>query len=183
METRVASRYARALFNAGRSANILDSISADLAGVVGAIERDAKFRTFLINPQVAREQKLSLLGNVFSDRVTALTMAALRLMVEKGREELIPYVREEFDALKRDHDSVKRVKIVSDRPLSDVHREAIIQKISTATRKTVVADVSIDPNLLGGVLVEIDGYVMDGTVRGSLNRMRENLVHNLLKQN
>ncbi|MBL8041166.1 MAG: ATP synthase F1 subunit delta [Chthonomonas sp.] len=182
MESRVASRYARAIFNAANKAGILESVSTDLNAVADLIERDTRFRHFVNNPQIGRVDKLALFENVFSDRVTALTMSLVRVMMEKGREDCIEAVRDQFSELKRAHDNVLAIKISSAAPLDIIHKEAIIKKIETATKQKVEATLEVDESLLGGVKVEYGGYVMDGSVSGTLARLKESLVYDALKQ-
>ncbi|MBS1704916.1 MAG: ATP synthase F1 subunit delta [Armatimonadetes bacterium] len=182
IETRAAGRYARALFNAALRQNTLDAVRDDLIGVAGAIENDARFRTFVVSKDVNRQDKLAMLDRVFSDRITALTLSAIRLMVEKGRDELIPTVRDMYLELQREHENVQKVVIWSAAPLEDKYLNAIVRKIEIATSKKVVAETKIDPALMGGVKVDLGTYVMDGSVTGSLNKLREKLVYDLLKQ-
>jgi len=182
MDARVATRYAKALFNAAQKERMLDSVADDLNGVVGSLEQDARFKTFLLSKVVGRDAKQDLLQKVFGDRITSLTMSVLKLMLSKNREDTLFALREEFLNLKREHDSVLLITITSAMPLSSEHQNAIIKKIETASRKKVIAETSVDATLLGGVKVEFGGYVMDGSVSGSLQRMRETLVYDTLKQ-
>ena len=182
MEARVATRYAKALFNAAQKERMLDSVADDLNGVVGSLEHDARFKTFLMSKVVGRDAKQDLLQKVFGDRITSLTMSALKLMLSKNREDTLVPLREEFLRLKREHDSVLRITITSALPLTAEHQNAIIKKIEVASRKQVIAETALDPALIAGVKVEFGGYVMDGTVKGSLQRMRETLVYDTLKQ-
>lgn len=182
METRVASRYARALFNTAKHGNILDAVQSDLHGIADTLTRDARFKRFLLNPEVAREDKMTLLATVFSGRTTALTMQALRTLLQKDRQDLIEVVRSEFDALKRDHDKVVKIKIETARPLDAALRGAIVRKVETATSKTVQVEEEVIEGLLGGVRVRIGNFLMDGTVTGALGKMREKLQYDLLKQ-
>jgi F0F1-type ATP synthase delta subunit len=62
------------------------------------------------------------------------------------------------------------------------HKDAIIKKIEAATKKTVEAEECLDAKLLAGVKVEYEGYVMDGTVQGNYEKLREQLIFDLLKQ-
>ncbi|MBL8088374.1 MAG: ATP synthase F1 subunit delta [Chthonomonas sp.] len=182
MDMRVAGRYAKALFLAAQHAGILDGVSDDINGIANAMEAEPKFRKLIENPNVTRAEKMQLLERLFSDRTTALTMGALRLLLEKNRQHEILGVREQFNILKREADRVVLVRITSARPLSNEHKSAVIDKIERATGRQVEATIEMDPALIGGIKVEYDGYVMNGTVSGSLGRLREKLVYDLLKQ-
>ncbi len=182
MDTRVASRYARALFEAAKKADIISSVADDLEGVAHALLNNDGFRRFLESPLRSKADKINLVTTVFGDRVTALTLSAVRLMVEKKREGILLEVREQYLDLKRVHEGRLKVKIMSATPLESGQRDAIVKKIEGATKRTVEAEEILDPKLLAGVKVEYDGYVMDGTVQGNYEKLREQLIFDLLKQ-
>ncbi len=182
MDARVAKRYARALFSAALKSDILLSVEDDLNGINNAMQADPKFRAFVMNPTISREDKLKLMESVFSDRVTALTMQMLRLMLEKGREEEFGFMRLEFIRLRRDHESVIHAIVTSAKPLSREEQDAVVGKIAQETGKKIEPEFAVEPSLMGGVKVAYNDFVLDGTVRGYLNRLREKLVYDLLKQ-
>ena len=182
MDSRVAKRYARALFAAAQKGDILLSVEDDLNGIYNAMVADPKFKSFLLNPTVGREDKTKLMESVFSDRVTALTMQMVRLLLEKGREGEFFFLRLFFIKLRREHEGVIYAVVTSAKELSGDERNSIIGKLEKETGKRVEPEYEIDGNLIGGVKVAYDDYVLDGTVRGYLGRLREKLVYDLLKQ-
>ena len=183
MDSRIARRYARALFAAAEKAAIIPSVEADLEGINSFLEHSEKNRMFLLSPDFSRDEKLRILDRLFYDRVTALSMQLLRLLLEKRREAEIPLIREEFIRLRREKDRVIYAEIISASPLDDVQVAAIVAKLESQSGKRVEATTQVDPSLIGGVKVAYDNYVLDGTLRGSLNRMREKLLYDALKQN
>ncbi len=182
IDLRVAGRYAKALYQAALKQNALDAVRDDLNGLADAMVQSERLRKFLVSPDHSRDSKLGLLDSAFGTQISPLSKGVIRLMFQKGREDLIVPVRDEFMRLYREHENVLRVRITSALPLEDQHLGAIVRKIETATVKRVEAEVAVDPSLMGGVKVEVGGYVMDGTVSGSLARMKEKLVYDLLKQ-
>jgi len=183
MEHRVASRYAKALYQAVVPQNLLGAVDDDLTAVAALIANDLRFGPFLVNPNIAREEKAAILDRVFGDRITAVTLHFLHLLMNKRREEEIPLIAQEFSRLRREHDHVLLIDVISASELSNEHRQAIARKIQTATGKSVQAQYAVDPALIGGVKVVLDGYEIDGTLSGSLGRLRERLLLDLLKQN
>jgi F-type H+-transporting ATPase subunit delta len=182
MERRIASRYARALFQAARKLNVVASVGDDLEAIGTILLHDERLRGFVASPNVPRQEKLRLLERVFGDRVTALTMQALRLMLAKRRENLIGHMSEEYANLRRDHENILHCLVVSAAPLSAAERQAIVRRIAQATGKTIEAEFDLDPALIGGVQVRYGDYVLDGTLRGGLDRLRERLHYDFLKK-
>lgn len=181
-DQRVARRYARALFGVARRGDVIPSVEADLELVSGLLTRDRRFKDFLFSPRVSRDEKLKLVEGVFADRVTAITMKAIRLMLAKRRENLLREVHSEFVALRRQFGNVIYAEVTSAKPLADAERRRIVEKLENASGKRVEAEFRVDASLLGGVKVSYGNYVLDGTIRGGLRRLRDQLRYELLKQ-
>ncbi len=182
MDTRVAKRYARALFFAAEKANMVEAVEADLDAISNLASQDATFRGFLGSPRISRDDKVRIAEKLFSDRVTALTMAALRLLLNKRRENEFEPIREEFVRMRRERGAVLYAIVTSTVELTPAEQNALTSKLASQSGKKVEADFRIDPTLLGGVKVALGDYVLDGTVRGSLNLLRDRLKYDLLKQ-
>jgi F-type H+-transporting ATPase subunit delta len=182
-ESKVARRYATALFNTAQKNDVVKSVEDDLSAIAGLLANDHKFRSFMLSPEVGREEKVKIAEKLFSDRVTALTMQALRLLLVKRRENEIEALRDEFVSLRRDHGSVAYVVVTSAEAMEQDQRIALISKLQSEFGKSVEADFRIDGRLIGGVRVQVGNHVLDGSVRGSLRRLGEALRHNILFQN
>lgn len=181
-DARIGKRYAQALFSLAEQYKVVDAVEGDLNALAELMAKDRAFRDFLIAPYASREEKTALLERVFSDRMTALTMQALRVMLEKRREAEIESVRGEFVALRREAMKVVYANVVSAEPLDDRQRKAILDKLEHATSQTIEADFAVEPALVGGVKVAFANYVLDGSLKGALARLRGRLKHDILKQ-
>lgn len=181
-DVRVASRYARALYGAAEANQMVDAVEDDLRAILGIMGRDKAFRDFLIAPYTGREEKLEILERIFSDRITALTMQVLRVMLEKRREGEIEGIYDAFVALRRDKRGVIFATIISAEQLDDKQQKALAAKLEKTTGKVVEADFHVDPHLIGGVKVAYENYVLDGTLKGGLAHLSDHLKHDILKQ-
>lgn len=182
MDTRVAKRYARALFNAAERAGVVEAVESDLDAISSLAANDAKFRGFLESPRISRDDKVRIAERLFSDRITALSMSMLRLMLNKRREAEFDGIRDEFVRMRRERGAVLYAVVTSAAELTSAERDALIAKLAQQSGKRVEADFRIDSSLMGGVKVAVGDYVLDGTVRGSLNLLRDRLKYDLLKQ-
>lgn len=181
-ESKVGKRYAHALFNAAKAGDVIKSVESDLNAVANQVESDERFREFLVSPHVGREEKVKILERIFSDRITALTMSALRLMLQKRREDEIETVREEFIRLRREHEKKVYVLVSSAERLTDDQMRRIEQKLEKVSGQDIEPEFRVDGTLIGGVKVAYGDYVLDGTVRGALRRLRDRLRIDVLKQ-
>ncbi len=181
-DSRVAKRYATALFNIATQQGIVNAVDDDLSVITTALSRSENFRTFMKSPQTTEAQKLVLLDRTFGDRVTALTMHVLRLLVEKLRDDEIFGVHQEFAELRRISGGVVKAEIATAIPLDEDHKALLVAKIKSLTGREVEPHFLIDEKLIGGVKVTYDNNVLDGTARGSLNRIKDHLIYDVLKQ-
>src|SRR4051812_35474101 len=144
-DIRVAKRYARALFETALENHVIESVEDDLGGIVSLLIYNKQFRNLLLSPEVSRDEKLALVDKLFSDRITALTLQALRLMMEKNRENEIEWVQREYVRLRRDHENKVFVIITTAEKLEDDQRERVIVKLEQITGKKLEAEYRIDP--------------------------------------
>lgn len=183
MDTRVAKRYAKALYRAASKLEIVQSVEDDLTAIKNLVANAADFRGFLYSPQFGREDKIRIAERLFSDRITSLSMSALRLMIEKRRENELEGVLEEFVKLRREYGNVLFATVTTAMPMEEDLRQRLKTRLETVSGKAVEIEYKVDPNLMGGIRVAYGNFVLDGSMRGGLNRLRNQLRYDLLKQN
>ncbi len=181
-DARIGKRYAQALFGTAQRFDVVQSVEDDLTSIVNLMEKDRGFRDFIMAPYTSREEKIKIIERLFSDRVTALTMQVLRVMLEKRRETEIEAVKDEFVALRRAANDTLFVVVTSAQELDANQKKALTAKITKTTGKKVEAEYTTDPSLIAGVKVTYENYVLDGTVKGGFAHLRDKLKHDLLKQ-
>ncbi|MBW7927246.1 MAG: ATP synthase F1 subunit delta [Fimbriimonadaceae bacterium] len=175
MDQRVAGRYAQALFNAAEKAGAIGQVENDLGEVLASIEGHPALHAFLMSPVSDRRKKSELLAQLFGASVSPLVLQALRLMVDKRREAEIRPMYAKYQELRREHDNVLHVKVSSKAHVPDDVRTRLTEKLGAQTGKRIEAEYELDPHMIGGIRVAYDNYVLDGTVRGRLARLRDKL--------
>jgi F-type H+-transporting ATPase subunit delta len=182
MDLRAAKRYAKALFQAAQKVGVVDSVESDLESLKNLLKNDERTRNFFFSPHAGREEKIRIAEKVFSDRVTALTMHVVRLMLSKRRETELPELYEQFVILRQENDNVLPVVITSAYELSESERQRILEKLAQKSGQRIEATYKVEPSLVGGVRVAYGNFVLDGSVKGTMNRLRDQLRVDLLKQ-
>ncbi len=182
-DARVSRRYARALFQAAKKLDIVESVEADLNLVGIVISQSSGFKNLLKNPAASKETKLGIISNAFSDRVTALTMQFIRLLLEKGREENLELVRISFEELRRADQGVIKAIVTTTIELTEAEKRKLIDKLTRASGKTIEAEFDTNSELIGGIKVAYENYVLDGSVSGAIGRLKDTLIYDVLKQN
>ena len=181
-DARVGKRYAQALFGTAQRYDVVQAVEDDLSSIIGLMEKDRAFRHFLIAPYTSRDEKVKTIERIFSDRITALTMQVLRVMLEKRREGEIKAVYNEFVNLRREANKTLFVTVTSAEALEESQRKALLAKIEASSGQKVEAEFHVEPALVGGVKIAFENYVLDGTIKGALAHLRDRLKHDILKQ-
>lgn len=166
--------YARALFEAARDEGKLDQVAADLAALASAFEQVPALRAFLGNPQVEPAGKASVLDEICAG-ADDLVRNFVRLVAEKGRAGELAEMNAEFDALVARAQNRLAVELTTAYELSDEEARSIVQTIEKASGRTVEATRSVDPSLIGGIVLQVGSFRADGSVRGRLESLRHEL--------
>ena len=174
-DIRVAKRYAGALFAVAQRNGILDAVAADLTLMHRRMTDVPYLRAILMEPLVSDTRKNSVADEAFGDRVTAASLNFLKLLIRKRREDLVEECAREFRVLLAAYANTAEAEATSAVALSPEQTAKLTEKLQALTGKTITLTASIDPALIGGVIVRIGDTVMDGSVRGKLERLERQL--------
>ncbi|GAB4457212.1 MAG: F0F1 ATP synthase subunit delta [Armatimonadaceae bacterium] len=173
----VARRYAAALFAKAQQDNTVDQIDADLETIVMAVEQVPLLRVIIGEPMVTETRKKEALAAAFREKVHPHTLAFLSLLVDKRRIGLLRQIQQEFDRLAMQAQNLAQATAVTAVPLTENEIQSLKAALQARTGKNIELTTEIDPAVIGGVLVRIGDTVLDGTVRGNLNRLRARLLN------
>jgi F-type H+-transporting ATPase subunit delta len=166
----VARPYAEAAFRTALEAKDLAGWSGSLA-LAGAIAQEGQMAELLANPRLTRAQKLECFFAVGGDKLSGPARNLVTLLVEGTRAALLPEIASQFEALKRDHESVVKARIVSARPLEAAERDELVASLARKYGRKVEATVEIDASLIGGARVHVGDEVINASVRDALAQM------------
>jgi F-type H+-transporting ATPase subunit delta len=166
--------YARALFEAARDEGRIEQVAADLAAVADAVESVPELASFLRNPQVEPSGKAQLLEEL-TVGADDLVRNFVRLAAEKGRAGELPEMSAELEALVARAQNRLAVELQTAQELTDEEAAAIVKTIESASGREVEATRSVDPSLIGGIVLQVGSFRADGSVRGRLERLRHEL--------
>jgi F-type H+-transporting ATPase subunit delta len=171
----VARNYAEALLTLARRANDPAGWGALLRQVANTILNDATLSGFLASPRIAGDQKAAVLTRALGDRVPTLFLRFLLALVRNRRQSLIPQIADEYDTLFDASEGIVHAKVTVAMAASEADIAGIGAQLSQVVGKKVVPHVSVDPAILGGVVVRMGDTVMDGSVRRKLSMLRRQM--------
>lgn len=173
----VEKRYAEALVDLSVEQAAIEQYMGDLGSFAAAYREMPEFKAFLLNPEAEKPIKKDALRKIFGRSLRNEVLNFLMLLVDKDRIKHIPGIYDEFVKQADAKRNVLHIKIISASPLDSTQIERITGKYGAAYRSAAVkTDVEIDPGVIGGVKVIIGDKVIDGTVKGRLKALREELI-------
>ena len=135
-----------------------------------------ELRLLLDNPEVDSRVKQDVLAQVAEGADDAV-VNFVRLIAEKGRAAELADIVEELDALVAAEQRILDVELTTAHELSDAEFDRILKQIESASGRTVQAERKVDPNLIGGIVLQAGSMRLDASVRGRLERLRHDLAH------
>ena len=168
----IAEVYARALFEAAKEHDVLDRVRDELGEFAEALEDNRSLQVFLFSPYFSSDEKRDGVKKIVSD-ADERTVNFLELLAERHRMPAIFRIKREFDALWADENQLLPVTVTSAVELDEGLVEDIGKRIQEQTGRKVELSSNVDPDVLGGLMLQVGNMVLDGTVRNRLERLRK----------
>ncbi len=171
----VARRYAKALFALAKEGSALEA-TADQLERIERVAEDPAVGALLRNPLLSARRRTDV-ANILVAQLALpdLTARFLRVLADQKRLGELASIHDHYRRMLDDALGRVRASVRSARPLEPQQENALLATFKALTAKEVVPTVVVDPELLGGVVVEVAGKVYDGSVRTQLHRLAKEL--------
>jgi F-type H+-transporting ATPase subunit delta len=176
VESRIARRYARALFEQARDQKVLDRVSEDLKSIKKIYDESSDFRMMLASPIIHTSEKKGVFEQLFKTKVHTLTYDFLILLLDKNREEWLPSIIDYFMRLSDEARGIIRAQLITAQKLAKDQLNALKKQLDNFSGKNVVVEQQVDESLLGGFVVHLDDTVIDTSLRNQLAKLRDSMV-------
>lgn len=171
--TATGNNYAEALFMLAREENLIDEFYEGLKLVEDVFVETPEYLQFLATPSIPKNERTAALAAAFEGKVNARILSFLQLMCEQGKAEQFFDSAEEFYRLREWAAGTVVAVVKSVVSLTETQKTDLIKVLEKRTGKKVSLNCVIDNTLLGGIAVELDGQLLDGSVKSNLKRARE----------
>ena len=170
-----ARRYAEAAFEIATRDRTLDSWGDGLA-LAAEVLADRRVASVVDNPAIPLAQRLDVVERLLSGRVQAPLLRLVRLLVQRSRLDMLPAVASQYQRLLNRQRGVVEAVVTSAAPLSRDETETLRAKLADMTGAAVALEERVDAALIGGLTVRVGDQLLDASVRGRLERLRNQLV-------
>jgi F-type H+-transporting ATPase subunit delta len=168
-----AIRYAEAIFQVAHDANTYDTWLREL-GEVSLLVSDHQAARVLASPAIPGERKAAILEQALPD-LSPQVKRFLALLLRRERLPLVPEVLRRLQELIDQERGLERVRVTTAAPLEADERALVMARLAARTGRRVQLEEAVDPSVIGGVVAQIGDQIIDGSVRGRLQRLRRAL--------
>jgi len=173
----VARVYAEALYRAAEAKGKVEEVSAELDGVVnGVFRQDPGLELFFASAAVSRDRKAAAIEHAFSGQATDVFTRFLAVVNEHDRLDMLSGIAGAFRDLHQRRTRKLEVHVRSAVPLTDDERGRVIEDVRTVSGFEPILKETVDPEILGGLIVRVRDWVYDASVRTRIQAIRNQLL-------
>ena len=165
-----ARPYARAAFELAKEQNRFDAWS-EMLSLMAAVVHDPTMRALLDSPATTADQASELLISVCSDKIDDQGRNYIKLLAENRRLVLLPDVTALYENYRAEAEGKIEAEVISAQDITEQQMGKIAQALKTRLGREVSISARTDPALLGGAIIRAGDLVIDGSVRGKLNKL------------
>ena len=174
MNSKISQVYSEALFKLGEEKNSLDSIKDDLVYVKNTLDDNEELKSILRNPNINKADKKAMLDQIFNT-IEKDALNFVKILIDKSRFFYFDDVVNDFIGKFNDAKDIAVGDLISARELSMEDVDSIKESLSKKFGKTVELNQVIDPDLIGGFQVKLDGKMIDNSLKGRLSNLKSSL--------
>ena len=172
----IARPYAEAAFRLARERGDLDRWS-QMLHLLDLVVQDEHIARGIGDPNFTNRQLEKLVLGVCGEQLDGAGRNFVQVLVDNDRLGVVPAIRVLFEDLKREQKGILEAQITSAFALDDEQQSRLVRRLEAKYQRKVSAQVSVDPQLIGGVKIVVGDKVLDATVRGKLDAMAVALTH------
>lgn len=171
-----AAAFAAALFELARAEGQIDKVDRDFCLVTETVGANLKLKDALTNPQLSVEKKQAIVGEIFAGRVSPTALGFLQLLVGMDKVEYIRLISEELTRLVQLEEKKIIAEVTTVIELGEAMKGKLAKRLSELTGKDVKIRSKVDESILGGIIVRMDGKLLDGSISSQLENLKNQLI-------
>lgn len=169
----VSTEYAKALFMLAGEKECIDEYKNSLEKAEEVFKANPSYIDFLYNFAIPLEERLNALEEAFSDYIARDVLSFLKLLCEKKHITEFHECAKCYYDLYNEIDKLLNVKVTSAVELTDSQKKALKEKLELKYKKSVVIDYNIDKAVIGGIVLETDGKIIDSSIKKHLKDIKD----------
>lgn len=173
---RIALRYARAFFELAEGEHALETARRGMAEAVELAARHPEISRLLMNTTLRREEKEDFIEKILPFGTSVLLVNFIKVLIRKKRFQDFALIAEKFERLYEEKKGIRRVHVESPIPLNEALRHRLRRALEKRTKHEVILEASVNPEILGGLILDFEGMQIDGSYRTALLELKQTLL-------
>ena len=165
----ISVRYARALLKSATDAKIETDVYKEMQTMAKTYTEVPQLRQTIDNPMLSKDTKQQLLLTAVGEKPCELTKAFISLVLKEDRENVMQFIANSYVTLYRQQKNVIRGRLITATAVSPAAEQKMRQMVESKTNGTVEFETEVNPDIIGGFILEYDTYRMDASVKSKLN--------------
>ena len=171
----ISVRYARALLKSATDAKIEADVYKEMQTMAKTYTEVPQLRQTIDNPMLSKDTKQPLLLTAVGEKPCELTKAFISLVLKEDRENVMQFIANSYVTLYRQQKNVIRGRLITAAAVSPATEQKMRQMVESKTNGTVEFETEVNPDIIGGFILEYDTYRMDASVKSKLNSILNSL--------
>lgn len=176
---RLGTRYAKSLIDLASERGQLETAYADMLYLQDVTKQSRDFLNLLRSPVVKGDTKIKIITAVTGGKISELTAAFIKLLINKGRESNLPEVSTAFIEQYKKAKNIHTVKLTTALPVSDAVKNAIVAQVKTTSdMQNIELETAVDPNIIGGFVLQVGDKMVDASIAYDLREVAKQFENN-----
>ena len=168
---KISIRYAKALLSSAKEAKVEEQVYSEMTTLDSAFAQIQLLKQAMTNPTLTKEDKIKLLNSVFNNKASKLTQGFINLVVDNGREVYFHRIALSFQELYRKDKNIVVTHLTTAIELDEPLKKKIIQSVEEQENSKVELRTEINPDIIGGYILDIDGKRLDASIIRQLSKL------------
>lgn len=171
--TQTSKEYAAALFLLAKETGMEKEISDALAGVLQVFRDNPDYIELLAAPGIPKRERAGAVEQALTGAVPEYVVSFIQMLCERGHIRSLEACVREYERLVQESKHISTAQVVSAVPLTEEEKERLERKLQALSGHSVILECSLDESLMGGLVVQMDGRVLDGSLKHRLHEVKE----------
>jgi len=176
---KLASRYANALYDFSAEMDQVEMVYHDILYIQEAISVHKELKTVLESPIIKQDKKLKIIKEIFQKDITEIVLNFFTLIIKKRRTPELLMICSQFVKTYYKNHNIKEARITSSQPLSEEMVHYIKTYLEEGSPYTFILHLSVDPKIIGGLIVKIDDFYFDASIQAKINKLKAEFSQNV----
>lgn len=171
----VSNRYALSLFEIAKEENKLKEVFENISELAVALSQNDELFNVLASPNINISDKIAILEKIFKDKLEKTLFNFVAILIEKKRIDLFFEIKDEFVAIYNEENNIINAQVITAVEMDKDTENSVLEKLKAETKKEVVLECIIKPEILGGIIIKYNNTLMDGSVKTRLEKLNNTI--------